>query len=59
MKIPEAPCISCNERRLGCHAECPKYKEYEHAQKKYREHVAEQKIAENILEEIEVKRFRK
>lgn len=59
MKRPEAPCISCNERHLGCHAECLKYKKYEHAQKKYREHITKQKVEENQMEEIEIKRFRK
>lgn len=24
-----APCKGCQERRVGCHDECPKYKEYQ------------------------------
>lgn len=58
MKRPEAPCIFCCARHLGCHVDCRAYKEYEHAQKEYRENISKQKIEENQLQEIEIKRFR-
>lgn len=59
MKRPEAPCLFCCARKLGCHANCEPYKEYQKASKEYREHITQQKIEENQLEEIEIKRFRK
>lgn len=59
MKRPEAPCIFCCARKLGCHANCDQYKKYQKEQKEYREYITAQKVEENKLEEIEVKRFRK
>lgn len=59
MKRPEAPCLFCCGRHLGCHAECEAYKEFEHARKEYREHITKQKVEENQMKEIEIKRFTK
>ena len=59
MKRPEAPCLFCDERYVGCHIECAKYKEYQAKQQEYREHITQQKVEENKLEEIEVQRFRR
>lgn len=59
MRIPESPCLDCKKRRVGCHATCKAYKEYECAQKEYREHVTKQKMEENELIGIEIQRFKK
>ena len=59
MKRPEAPCLFCCARALGCHTGCKPYKEFQKAIKEYREHITAQKIEENEMEELELKRFRK
>ena len=28
MKQPNAPCKGCNDRKIGCHAECERYSEF-------------------------------
>ena len=25
---PQSPCLECEEREIGCHAQCEKYEEY-------------------------------
>ena len=37
MGIKSAPCKDCPDRELGCHGKCKKYKEYQEANKKFRE----------------------
>ena len=59
MKEPEAPCLFCDERHLGCHTECDKYKEFTYDRKVYRESITKQKIEENEITDIEIKRYRK
>lgn len=59
MREPEAPCLFCDERHVGCHTECDKYKAYTKERKAYREHITKQKVEENQLEEIELNRFRR
>lgn len=59
MKEPEAPCLFCSERHLGCHTACDKYNKFKHDRKEYREHITKQKVEENQMEELELKRFRK
>ena len=59
MKKPEAPCLKCEERKIGCHSICKRYIDYTVEQKRFREHVSAQKIENNALETIEVERYRK
>lgn len=56
---PESPCLFCCARKLGCHTDCKEYNEFTKACKEYREHITKQKVEENQMEEIELKRFRK
>ena len=59
MKQPEAPCLFCDERELGCHVTCDKYRKYAKEQKKYREYITRQRLEEDDIEAIEIQRFRK
>jgi hypothetical protein len=45
-KMADAPCYGCQDRELGCHASCEKYKAYRQditAQKVDRAHVPDKK----------------
>lgn len=33
----QAPCLGCENRELGCHSKCNKYKQYSDALAKYKE----------------------
>lgn len=37
MKKPQAPCLGCKDREVGCHSKCERYKEYAELAKKNRE----------------------
>lgn len=59
MKEPQSPCLFCDERHIGCHIGCGGYKLFKKQMEEYKEHITEQKIIENQMEAIEIKRFRK
>lgn len=59
MKRPDAPCLFCCARCVGCHSTCKPFKEYEKAQEEYRNYITEKKADENHLNEIEVMRHRR
>lgn len=59
MKQPEAPCLSCGDRHLGCHSECDKYSDFVKKRREYMGHIKKQKTDENILQAIEINRFKR
>lgn len=57
----QAPCKDCNDRHVGCHAECQKYKDYktEHAkQQTFIRRLDEEDNAFRCYKEEKVKRLR-
>lgn len=40
------PCMGCKDRQVGCHGSCPKYAEFDRANKKRRDSKRQQREAE-------------
>lgn len=58
MKQPEAPCLGCPDREVGCHGKCEKYQQFYEECEKIREE--RKKIAEQnqVQREIEHRRIK-
>lgn len=59
MKEPQAPCLFCDEKQVGCHIECVKYNTYKKEHHKWSEIVKAEKIKEHSLQRIELNRYQK
>ena len=58
MKKPEAPCLFCDEKEVGCHIDCDKYKAFKKAQEEYNEVVKRGRLQDSTMRRVEIKRFR-
>lgn len=59
MKEPEAPCLLCKERHVGCQGSCEKYNAYKSEHARWAEIVQKEKIKEHDMSRIEIKRYKK
>lgn len=59
MKEPQAPCLFCDEKHVGCHIECEKYNSYKEQHHKWSEAVKAEKTKEHELTRMEIERYRR
>ncbi len=59
MKQPEAPCLGCEERYIGCHSVCEKYQEFTHLLELWREEKHRTYEENRILNDIEHSRIKR
>ena len=59
MKEPQAPCLFCDEKRVGYHIKCERYNNYKKEHSKWSDIVKAEKIKEHNLQRMELKRYQK
>lgn len=59
MKEPMPPCLYCCAREVGCHDKCKPYQEFKKELKTYKKKITEEKTQENVMEGIEINRYRR
>ena len=59
MKKPEAPCLDCEKRYVGCHDKCDAYQDFKRLSAIYTETIKSIKINDIIMNEVEKQRFEK
>ena len=49
---PQSPCYKCEDRRVGCHAECERYSAYRAKLEAWREVVMAEQMKEAIADSV-------
>lgn len=53
--MPGAPCGRCDERRVGCHAECERYLSWSAERRAAKEKDRDNRIAERYLHDLRIR----
>ena len=53
--MPGAPCVRCDERRVGCHAECERYLTWSAEQRAAKEQDYKDRLPERYIHDLQVR----
>ena len=54
-----APCVCCDERRVGCHAECERYMTWSAERRAAKEKDYENRVADRYIQESKIRMKKK
>ena len=59
MKEPQAPCLFCDDKKVGCHINCEKYNNFKIEHNNWNRTIQIEKNKEQNLRDIEIRRHTK